>query len=102
MPLTKAVGTNTDSSTSTSPTTGPVSSLMAFVAAALREMSPRSTSRLQSSTTTIASSTTMAMASTMPKSDSVLSENPMTFITAKVAMSDTGMVSMGMTTARQF
>ena len=44
----------------------------------------------------------MAMASTSPKSVSVLSENPISFITAKVAMSDTGMVSIGMITARQF
>ena len=44
----------------------------------------------------------MAMASTRPKRVRVLSEKPNTFITAKVAMSDTGMVIIGMTTARQF
>ena len=42
------------------------------------------------------------MASTRPKSERVLSEKPIIFITAKVAMSDTGMVIIGITTARQF
>ena len=102
MPLTMAVGTNTASSTSTSPITGPCSSCMALRAACRGDSLPPSSRREQSSTTTMASSTTMAMASTRPKSDRVLSENPIHFITARVAMSDTGMVSMGMITARQF
>ena len=102
MPLTKAVGMNTDRSTSTSPTTGPVSSFMALMAACLRSIFPWSSRRLQSSTTTIASSTTMAMASTMPNSDRVLSVKPMIFITANVAIRLTGMVSIGMMTALQF
>ncbi len=50
----------------------------------------------------MASSTTMAMASTSPKRVRVFSVNPITFITAKVAMSDTGTVSIGIITARQF
>ncbi len=50
----------------------------------------------------MASSTTMAMASTRPKRVRVFSVNPITFITAKVAMSDTGTVSIGIITARQF
>ena len=49
----------------------------------------------------MASSTTMAMESTRPNNVSVLSEKPSSFITAKVAISDTGMVSMGIITARQ-
>ncbi len=57
---------------------------------------------MQSSTTTIASSTTMAMASTSPKSVRVLTVNPISFITAKVAIRDTGIVIIGMITARQF
>ncbi len=44
----------------------------------------------------------MAMASTSPKRVRVFSVNPITFITAKVAMSDTGTVSIGIITARQF
>ncbi len=50
----------------------------------------------------MASSTTIAIASTRPNRVSVLSVNPITFITAKVAMSDTGMVIIGIITARQF
>ena len=102
MPLTKAVGINTDRSTSTSPITGHVSSSMAFSAAWRRESFPASTRREQSSTTTMASSTTMAIASTRPKSVRVLMVKPIIFITANVAMRLTGMVIMGMTTARQF
>lgn len=102
IPLMKAVGINTESRTSTSPTTGPVSSFIAFSAACTRLRTPFDTSRAQSSTTTMASSTTMAMASTRPKSVSVLSEKPIIFITANVPMSDTGMVSIGMMTALQF
>ena len=41
------------------------------------------------------------MASTSPNSVRVLSENPSSFITANVAMSDTGMAIIGMMTARQ-
>ena len=101
MPLTSAVGMNTERSTSTSPTTGPCSSFMAFSAAWRGFSFPSSRRREQSSTTTMASSTTMATASTRPKRVSVLMENPSSFITAKVEMSDTGMESIGMMTARQ-
>ena len=101
MPEMKAVGMNTDRSTSTSPMTGPWSSFMALMAAWRGVICPLSTIRAQSSTTTMASSTTMAMASTRPKSVRVLRVNPISFMTAKVAMSETGIVSIGMMTALQ-
>src|SRR6266545_6042885 len=49
----------------------------------------------------MASSTTMPIASTRPKSVSVLMENPKTLSTANVPTSDTGMVSVGISVARQ-
>ena len=102
MPLTMAVGMNTASNTSTSPITGPCSSVMAFSAACRGLSLPSDSNRAQSSTTTIASSTTIVMASTRPKRVRVLSVKPIHFITASVAISDTGIVSIGMMTARQF
>ena len=92
---------NTDSNTSTSPTTGPVSSVMAFLAASRGDSTPSCTNRAQSSTTTMASSTTMAMASTRPNRVRVFMVKPNSFITANVAISDTGMVSIGIITALQ-
>ena len=53
------------------------------------------------STTTMASSTTMPMARTSPNSVSVLMENPNALMTAKVPTSDTGIVSVGISVARQ-
>ena len=101
IPLMNAVGMKTDNSTRTSPTTGPCNSTMAFSALWRGVSFPFWTSRAQSSTTTIASSTTIAMASTRPKSVSVLRENPSSFMTANVAISDTGIAIIGMITARQ-
>ena len=49
----------------------------------------------------MASSTTMPIASTMPKSVSVLMENPQAYMPAKVPISDTGTVSIGISVARQ-
>ncbi len=43
----------------------------------------------------------MAIASTSPNSVRVLIVKPISFITAKVAISDTGIVIIGMTTALQ-
>ena len=60
---------------------------MAFVVASTGEC-PSSSHRSTFSTTTMASSTTMPMASTNPNSDRLFSENPNTFITANVPMSD--------------
>ncbi len=56
-------------------TTGLDTSRMAWNAASRGAM-PSSMWRSTASTTTMASSTTSPMASTMPKSDSVLMENP--------------------------
>ena len=93
---------NTASNTSTTPTIGPVISPIALMTASRALYCPVSSNRLEFSTTTMASSTTMATASISPKSVSVLMENPKSAITARVPMSDTGMVIHGMMTARQF
>src|SRR3954470_3938591 len=53
------------------------------------------------SMTTIASSPTMPVASVMPNSVKVLMEKPSRYTKAKVPMSETGMVMVGMTVARQ-
>ena len=53
------------------------------------------------STTTMASSTTMPIASTMPNSVSVLIVKPSSVKAAKVATSDTGTASIGISVARQ-
>ena len=63
-----------------------VSSSMACMAACLGVAPSLSRMRLQFSTTTMASSTTMAIASTRPNRVRVLIVNPMSFMTAKVAM----------------
>ncbi len=96
-----AVGMNTDNKTRTSPTIGPWSSTIAFSAACRGVIFPSSTILAQSSTTTMASSTTIAMASTSPNRVRVLRVNPSSFITANVAISDTGIVIIGMITALQ-
>ncbi len=53
------------------------------------------------SITTMASSTTMPVARTMAKSVSVLIEKPSRLTKAKAPISDTGMVSVGISVARQ-
>ena len=50
----------------------------------------------------ISAAGTMAMASTSPKSVSVLIVKPNSFITANVAIRETGIVIIGISTARQF
>ena len=107
MPPIKVVGMNTAKSTNTTPTIGPVISLIAFsVICFMFTCSPLSTAsssnRVTFSTTTIASSTTMAIANTKPNRVSVLMENPNKDMTAKVPINDTGMVMHGINTARQF
>ena len=88
------MGTKTAPSTAEVAMIGPVTSAIAALAAAMGG-SPASSCRSTFSTTTIASSTTSPMASTMPSMLMVLSENPITSITANVAMSDTGMATAG-------
>ena len=96
----KEVGTNTASRTSVVATIGPVTSSIAFSAASLDE-SPLSMFRATFSTTTIASSTTMPIASTIPNSDSVFREKPSADMTAKVPISETGIVTAGISVARK-
>ncbi len=67
----KAVGTNTAHNTSAVAMIGPVTSLMARLAASTGDK-PSAMLRSTFSTTTMASSTTMPMASTRPNSDSAL------------------------------
>ena len=107
MPPINVVGMNTAKSTSTTPTIGPVISLIAFsVICFMFTCSPfasaSSSNRVTFSTTTIASSTTMAMANTKPNKVSVLIENPNKAMMAKVPINDTGIVMQGISTARQF
>ena len=102
IPPTNAVGIKTAINTKTTPTTGPVISPIACSTASLDEYFPVSSKRVEFSTTTIASSTTMAIANTKPKRVSIFTENPNKCMTAKVQISDTGMVRDGIITARQF
>ena len=71
----KAIGTNTDSSTSVIAITGPVICAMAFFVASPGESSGSSSmTRSTFSTTTMASSTTTPMPSTMARREIVLAE----------------------------
>src|SRR3974390_642944 len=74
---------------------GPVTSLMACLAAAAGD-NPSAILRSTFSTTTIASSTTIPIASTSPNNDRLLIENPTASITANVPTSDTGTAASGM------
>ena len=102
MPGMKAVGTNTDSSTSVMAMIGPVTWVIAFSVASAG-VRCGSCSRICStaSTTTMASSTTMPMASTSASSDTVLAEKPSASITAKVPISATGTAMIGIRVARR-
>ena len=79
---------------------GPVTSRIAFFAAASGAR-PASSWRSTFSTTTMASSTTRPMASTMPSRLSMLSENPAFCMIASVAISETGMAMVGISVVRQ-
>ena len=79
---------------------GPVTSSIALIVAA-RTASPVAISRSMFSSTTMASSTTMPIASTSPNSEMLFRLNPMTDITAKVPMIDTGTSIIGRIIARQ-
>ncbi len=97
----KAIGTNTDSSTSVMAMIGAVIWLIAFFTASRRGRSGSSSStRSTFSTTTIASSTTMPMASTSASRVTVLAENPTASRTAKVPIRLTGTATVGMMVAR--
>ena len=68
--------------------------------AASRADSPCSTWRKMFSSMTMASSTTSPIASTSDSSVRVLIEKPKPYITAKAPISDTGMVTSGISTPR--
>ena len=97
----KPIGTNTAARISAIATTGPCTSSIALIVAS-RTLSPVLILCSTASTTTIASSTTMPMASTMPNSDRVLMVKPSSWKAAKVATSDTGTASIGISVVRQF
>ena len=96
----KAVGINTDASTSVVATIGPVTSFIALVVAATGDK-PSLILRSTFSTTTMASSTTIPMANTRPNSDRAFNEKPMTCIKAKVPIKETGTATSGIIEARQ-
>ncbi len=73
-PPRKAIGTNTDTSTSTMAMTGPLTSRIALMADSRALRCSSCMIRSTFSSTTIASSTTMPIDSTMPNSVSVLIE----------------------------
>ena len=94
-----ATGTNTADNTSAIAMIGPLTSSIARWLASRGER-PSSMCRSTFSTTTIASSTTMPIAKTSPNSDSVLIENPVASITAKVPTIEIGTATSGMIDAR--
>ena len=79
---------------------GPVTSCMAWMAAARGDLPWVDMMRSTFSSTTMASSTTMPMASTSPNRVNRLMEKPSTYMPAKVPMIDTGMAMIGMIIAR--
>ena len=99
-PPINAQGTNTAESTAATPITGPVTSVIAFSAAATG-LSPCLIQRSTFSTTTIASSTTMPIASTSPNSERVLRLKPIEAIAANVPTIATGTATSGINVARQ-
>ena len=101
MPAMNAVGIKTADSTSAIPTSAPPTSSIASSAAS-RGCLPCSIFALIASTTTIASSTTRPTASTSPSSESVFTENPTAGKNMKAPTSETGMVRIGISVARQF
>jgi len=94
-------GTKTASSTRVVATMAPPTSPIAFDVASFAERPSVSISRMVFSTTTMASSTTMPMASTSPNSVRLLIDWPVASITAKVPISETGMVTAGTRVVRQ-
>ncbi len=100
VPEKNATGMNTASSTSELATTAPVISFIA-AAAPSRGCRPFSlTKRAMFSITTIASSTTRPVARVSPNRVSVLIEKPSAFISAKVPISETGIVMAGISVVR--
>ena len=101
MPLINPTGTKMPNKTSVVAMTALVTSLIAWIDAsfALRpRVSMRNCTR---STTTMQSSTTTPIASTRPNSVKMLIEYPSSAIRMKVEQSDTGIVRHGIKVARQ-
>ena len=101
MPGRKVAGTNTDIRVKVTPAMAPPSSSIALIAASFGPTFSCSMIRQTFSTTTIASSTTMAMASTRPNSEIRLIVRPNAASSAKVPISETGMVMVGISVPRQ-
>ena len=101
MPGRNEAGMNTDMSVRVTPAMAPPSSSIAWIAASFGPTFSCSMIRQTFSTTTMASSTTMAMASTRPNREIRLMVMPKAAISAKVPISETGMVMVGMSVPRQ-
>ena len=101
MPGRKVAGTNTDIRVRVTPAMAPPSSSIALIAASFGPTFSCSMIRQTFSTTTMASSTTMAMASTRPNSEIRLIVRPNAASSAKVPISETGMVMVGISVPRQ-
>jgi hypothetical protein len=101
VPGKNATGTNTATSTSAVAITAPNTSRIASDAASAAGLRNSCTCRSTFSITTMASSTTMPVARTIAKRVKVLIEKPRRLTKANVPMSETGMVSVGMSVARQ-
>ena len=99
-PVANASGANTEVSVSVIATIAKPISRAPLIAASLRGM-PSSTCRKMFSSITMASSTTRPIASTMASSVSVLIVNPNAYIRPKAPISDTGIVTIGMSVARR-
>ena len=100
MPAMNAAGMKTPASTRAMPISAPLTSSIAASAASRGDL-PCSIFASIASTTTIASSTTSPTARTRLNSDSVLMVNPAIGKNRKVPTSDTGMVRIGISVARQ-
>ena len=98
-PGAKAIGAYTAASVNVIAMTAKPISFRPRAAAATGSI-PSSIWRYIFSSTTMASSTTRPIASTIARSVSVLTLNPNANISAKVAISDTGIVTIGMIAAR--
>ena len=98
-PPVKASGASTAASVSVIATTGPLISFMPMIEAS-SGLCPSSMWRWMFSTTTIASSTTRPMASTIASSDNRLIEKPSASSTAHTPISDSGIVTIGISTER--
>src|SRR5258706_6166639 len=94
-------GTNTEISTSEVATTALATSFMATDVAVWESVPSSVMWRWAFSMTTMASSTTSPVASVIPKSVSELMEKPKILMKANVPISDTGIVTAGITVSRQ-